>query len=291
VPGRAALCAGVLAALGSLALFAPAAPAAAGAAAPAYVAVGDSYAAGPGIPDQTLSPPGCLRSDHDYAHLVASSLGLSLHDASCAGATTADVTAAQSIPGGTNEPQDAALGRTTTAVTVQMGGNDIGFAAIIEGCATAWPFGSPCKNRYDPGGTDQLRTRIDATAPKVATDVRTIRALAPQATVFVVGYPDILPAAGLGCWPVMPFAFADISYLNGTEVALNAMLQRVAAANGAVYVDTYTPGADHNACTAPWTRWIEPIVPLAAAAPVHPNARGMQNVAAIVAGAMRARGL
>ncbi len=35
-----------------------------------YVGLGDSYAAGPLIPNQ-LSPLGCLKSDHNYAHLAA----------------------------------------------------------------------------------------------------------------------------------------------------------------------------------------------------------------------------
>jgi lysophospholipase L1-like esterase len=266
-------------------------PVAVAAAPVGYVAMGDSYAAGPLIPDQSLSPLGCLRSDHNYAHLAASALGLALTDVSCSGATTDDITAAQSTSIGTNPPQDTVLGPGTGVVTLQMGGNDIGFTSIIEGCATVWPFGSPCKNKYDPGGNDQLLARINATAPKIAAAIRTIKALATHATVFVVGYGDILPGSGIGCWPVMPFAFADISYLNGTELELNAMLAHQAAANGAVYVDTYTPSEGHNSCTAPWTRWIEPVVPLAAAAPVHPNATGMQNFATVVEGAMRSHGL
>jgi hypothetical protein len=44
-----------------------------------YAALGDSYTSGPFIPQQ-LQPYGCLRSDHNYAHLLASSLGLALQD-------------------------------------------------------------------------------------------------------------------------------------------------------------------------------------------------------------------
>jgi lysophospholipase L1-like esterase len=255
-----------------------------------YVAMGDSYAAGPIIPNQSLSPLGCLRSDHNYAHLSASALGLSLTDVSCSGATTADITQPQSTTIGINPAQDTALGAATNVVTMQMGGNDIGFTSIITGCATVWPFGSPCKDKYDPGGHDQLLARIDATAPKIAASIQTIKALAPRATVFVIGYGDILPGSGLGCWPVMPFAFGDVSYLNNTEVELNAMLATTAAANGAIYVDTYTPSKAHNTCTGS-ARWIEPIVPTTAAAPVHPNAVGMQNFATVVENAMRAHGI
>ena len=66
--------------------------AAASARAANYVALGDSYAAGPLIPNQLL-PLGCLKSDHNYAHLSAASIGLTLRDPSCSGATTDDMTA------------------------------------------------------------------------------------------------------------------------------------------------------------------------------------------------------
>ncbi len=256
-----------------------------------YVAMGDSYAAGPLIPNQSLSPLGCLRSDHNYARLSASALGLSLTDVSCSGATTTDISQPQSTTIGTNPAQDSVLGSATNVVTLQMGGNDIGFTSIIESCVAVLPFGSPCKNKYDANGNDQLLARINATAPKIAASLQTIKALAPQATVFVVGYGDILPGSGSGCWPVMPFAPNDISYLNTTELELNAMLATEAAANGATYVDTYTPSKAHNTCTGSGTRWIEPIVPTTAAAPVHPNAIGMQNFAAVVESVMRAHGI
>jgi hypothetical protein len=266
-------------------------PTTAGAQPLGYVAMGDSYAAGPLIPNQSLSPLGCLRSDHNYAHVSASALGLALTDVSCSGATTTNITQPQSTTVGTNPAQDSVLTSTTNVVTLQMGGNDIGFTSILEGCATVWPFGSPCKDKYDPNGNDQLLARINATAPKIAASILTIKARAPHAAVFVVGYGDILPSSGSGCWPVMPFAFGDVSYLNATEVELNAMLAAVAGANGATYIDTYTPSKAHNACTGSGTRWIEPIVPATAAAPVHPNALGMQNFAAVVEGVLRAHGI
>src|SRR4051812_18830766 len=41
---------------------------AAGASAADWAGLGDSYAAGPLIPNQQLNPLGCLRSDHNFAH-------------------------------------------------------------------------------------------------------------------------------------------------------------------------------------------------------------------------------
>ena len=78
---------------------------AAGASAANWAGLGDSYAAGPLIPNQQLNPLGCLRSDRNFAHLAAASLGRSLADVSCSGAKTDDMTAPQDVtPGPANPP-------------------------------------------------------------------------------------------------------------------------------------------------------------------------------------------
>src|SRR3954467_8740788 len=56
-----------------------------------YVALGDSYAAGPIIP-VPIKPWGCLKSSNNYAHMLASKYSLTLRDATCSGAETDDMT-------------------------------------------------------------------------------------------------------------------------------------------------------------------------------------------------------
>jgi GDSL-like Lipase/Acylhydrolase family len=270
--------AGLLVALAA----APAAAAAAG-----WVGLGDSYAAGPLIPNQSLSPLGCLRSDHNFAHLAAPQLGYSLADVSCSGATTDDMTQPQSTDAGTNPPQFNALSAATTRVSVQISGNDVGFTNILESCATANPFGHPCKDKFDSGGNDQIAARIAAAAPKVAAVLQGIHSRSPRARVLLVNYAAILPETGPGCWPTVPFAFQDVPYLRAKEKQLNAMLADEAGTNGATLVDDYTASIGHDACKSPTVRWVEPLVPTAAAAPFHPNARGEAGVAAVVVAAAR----
>jgi lysophospholipase L1-like esterase len=256
-----------------------------------YVALGDSYTAGPLIPNQSLSPLGCLRSSNDYPAVAARRLGIpaaDVRDISCSGADTADMTQPQGVTPGPNPAQFSALRADTAIVTVGIGGNDIGFSGIIEDCATLNPFGRPCRNDYVHDGQDELRNRIQATAPKVGAVVRGIRARSPYARILVVGYPAILPENNFGCWPVMPLTFTDVGYLRGIEKALNTMLANQAAINGARFVNTYTPSLGHDACSSPTTRWVEPVVPAAPAAPVHPNQRGMAGVGQIVANAIAA---
>jgi lysophospholipase L1-like esterase len=253
------------------------------------VGLGDSYAAGPLIPNQSLNPLGCLRSDKNYAHLAAAQLGKTLSDVSCSGATTADLYAAQDVtPGPANPPQLNALSASTQTVTLSIGGNDIGFTSIIENCAAPTPFGRPCQDKYNSGGVDQLAARIDATAPKVAAALQAIRQRAPSARVLVIAYEPILPETGSGCWPQVPLAWADVPYLRATEKRLNTMLANAAAANGARYVDTYTAAIGHDACKSSSTRWVEPLIPGNTAAPFHPNSRGMAGVTPTIVAAATA---
>jgi hypothetical protein len=53
--------------------------------------------------------------------------------------------------------------------------------------------------------------------------------------------------------------------------------------------DVYTPSIGRDACRDSGTRWVEPLITGNAAAPVHPNARGMDGMATVVAAAINAR--
>lgn len=248
-----------------------------------YVALGDSYTAGPGIPNQTSDSGGCGRSDHNYPHLVAAALAVTrFTDVSCGSATTDHMTGQQPLPGGlTNGPQLDALRPEVELVTLGIAGNDIGFGEIMLTCAThslLLPVTAPCRQHYTRNG-DELGRRIDLTAPKVAAVLAAIRERAPAARVLVVGYPVILPAAGPGCWPLMPVAVGDVVWLRTVQARLNAMLARQAAAAGATFVDTYTSSVGHDVCRLPGEKWVEGFLPTAPASPVHPNALGMANTA------------
>jgi hypothetical protein len=77
-----------------------------------YIALGDSYAAGPGIPTQFDVRSGCERSSHSYPVLAADHLELPpsrYRDASCSGAVVADLGAPQNTGSATVPPQLSAL--------------------------------------------------------------------------------------------------------------------------------------------------------------------------------------
>ncbi|MGW1027456.1 SGNH/GDSL hydrolase family protein [Streptomyces sp. NPDC002577] len=273
-----------------------------------YVALGDSYTAGPKIPDQTGKPAGCERSDHNYPALVAKELGLAaaeFRDVSCSGATISDLTAAQSTGDGVNPAQLSALSAGTRLVTIGIGGNDIGFASLVRQCVTAGaiyhvlgsgkyvPDDAPCSRRYVSEGTDEVRQRITTAGERLSEALKDVRRRAPKARVYVVGYPAILPSKEseeTGCGRDMGLAPGDVTFLHDEEQQLNAMLRRRAEAAGAGYVDTYTPSVGRDACAAEDTRWVEPLIPLNPAASVHPNERGERGMADAVLRALHAHG-
>src|SRR4051795_7797018 len=216
------------------------------AAADSYVSLGDSYVAGPVIPLQ-IKPWGCLKSDHNYAHLSAPTLGLTLRDPSCSGAETEDMTGVQGVGPDPTPPQFDALGSDTTLVTLGIGGNDIGFSSLAEDCFSTSPNGSPCHDKYVVNGVDEVSRRIADAAPKVASVLQGIHTRSPSARVFVVNYPAIFPDTGPGCWPQLPVADGDAAWLRDKEKELNQMLADQAAANGANLIDWYTASIGHDA--------------------------------------------
>jgi lysophospholipase L1-like esterase len=265
-----------------------------------YVALGDSYTAGPDIPVQGGTPAGCDRSSRNYPSLVAQSLGFKtdrVRDVSCSGATIADLTGSQSTSDGVNAAQLSALSSSTTLITLGVGGNDVDFAGVLTHCVEvdlipsllggSTAGSSPCQAYYTSGGTDQIEQKIRAAATSLADALGQISQRAPHASVFVVGYLDLLPSGGDSCADTLGITSGDLAFLNEEELRLNAMLQAGAKAAGAVYVNTYTPSQGHDACAEPSARWTEPLEPASPAAPLHPNARGEQGMADAVLGAIK----
>jgi hypothetical protein len=86
-------------------------------------------------------------------------------------------------PDGPNPPQFNSLAADTRAVSLSIGGNDIGFSEIAQNCITWNPFSSPCRDRYIVNGQDTISARSAATAPKVAVVIQGVRARSPQARI------------------------------------------------------------------------------------------------------------
>ncbi|MEP6843688.1 MAG: GDSL-type esterase/lipase family protein, partial [Pseudolysinimonas sp.] len=98
-----------------------------------YVAMGSSFAAGPGLGALAPgAPAGAGQSLRNYPHLVATELGLSLTDVSFSGATiTGLLNGETTIQGYRMPPQVDALTPDTRLVTITGGGNDVGYIGRI----------------------------------------------------------------------------------------------------------------------------------------------------------------
>jgi hypothetical protein len=196
--------------------------------------------------------------------------------------------------GGGNPPQLDALTPATTVVTLGIGGNDVDVVGVVISCLTLDmpdktaknPDPAPCRTQFTSGG-DQLAQRIQATSSEVTDTLAQIHERAPHARIYVVGYPELVPADGTACHHVLDLTPDDVVFLHDQEVRLNTMLRDRAKAAGAVYVDTYTPSIGRNACTDPTTRWVEPLVPASSGTTLHPNTRGEQGMADAVLAAMK----
>ncbi|GAA0932575.1 SGNH/GDSL hydrolase family protein [Nonomuraea longicatena] len=278
-----------------------------------YVALGDSWSADASLVDMTTEhvPSGCVQSSRNYPKQVAKALRVTtFRDATCAGATTAHLTAKQDVNrvkgliGGVNAPQFDRLRRTTDLVTLGIGGNDIGLAGAVRHCISLLPrlsfapaaslpapFGSPCRDRWVKNGVDTMSRDIRATEAKVVAAVKGIRQRSPRAHIMLVDYFAGLPEDG-GCYPYVPVTDVDMRYLSAKLRELNAALARAARATGATFVDTYTPSKGHDVCQPSSKRWIVGLLPLSTdplgpAVPFHPNQAGADYQARTVLATLR----
>jgi hypothetical protein len=189
-------------------------------------------------------------------------------------------------------PQFDALSPLTDVVTIGTGGNDNSlFMRALVSCsltdaADVVNIGSPCRLLDRNKFTDA----VSADAATVGDVIAGIHRRAPHATVFVVGYPDILPQQG-HCYPAMLLTTGDTSYLNGVERSLNAMLASEASAHDATFVDTFTPTIGHDVCAPVADRWVNPLIDHGGGTAVHPTAAGAAETATLVEQAMAAKGL
>ncbi len=231
-----------------------------------YVAMGDSFAAGPGIlPYVTGSPSNCGRSTRNYASLFAERSGLDLVDVSCGGAQTKHFTEVQ----GGNDPQFDALSADTDVVTFgTMGGNDIGLVGLAMSCVTG-----TCT---PAAGTDPLQEEFDQLASDLSTDLADAQTRAPNARILVVGYGTYLPPTG--CAGAVPgVSEAEAAYLQSQIDRLSDLLDDTAAQAQVEFIDMRTiPGVlEHTACAVPHKQWIRALNTYNDGVQLHPSYCGM----------------
>jgi lysophospholipase L1-like esterase len=252
---------------------------------PTYVALGDSYTAAPGVP-QTEQETGCLRSNGNYASLVANQLESDFVDVSCSAATTVALAGAQHSADHVYPPQFAALSADTSLVTLGIGGNDLElFQTMVGTCGQfglSDPDGSPCRDYMKDAGKklDLLVEKIDKISGRVKAALKGIHDRAPQARVILVGYPQPVPAKGT-C-RILPIAKGDYPYVRGIVVKLNNALRTAAKKAKADFIDMVKASKGHDICAGS-DAWVNGVnTDLMRALAFHPFAEEQQAVADLI---------
>ena len=167
-----------------------------------YVAIGDSFAAGMGAGAEQGK---CRLSANAYPSVFARKAGIDLVvNAACAGATTSDLLKHQLI----------ALDDRTDLVTVSIGGNDLGVAAIAGDCAAGKAIA--CRNQVTAALSllNVLPDRLDTVYSAVAQ-------AAPNARIVVTGYTLLYDSSD-------PSAsdFQTAAAINAATLGLNEVIRQ-----------------------------------------------------------------
>lgn len=228
-----------------------------------YVALGDSFAAGYGLP--TKSDPAsqaCSRSNLSYPELLNGLPRLKKLDfEACSGSTIADVAAGQL----------GAVGPDARTVTLTVGGNDVGFGALT--CLQ--------EDSCDPDAiAAQAEAALRTLGSKLSGLIAGIATRAPNARIFVTGYPELFGSGArvFGTKTACPVSLADRSLVNGLTAQLNAVISATVSAVRAggvkaTYVSVAGAFDGHGVCDsrAPFISSV-----------LHPNAAGQLAYAAVL---------
>ena len=220
----------------------------------------------------------------------------------CSGATTANVERGGDVQNGEPATQldQGALTAETDLVTITIGGNDAGFADVLDLCFRHACM-SPTYRPYDPDQTykEWLEAELDALWDELNATFSEIREASPDAAVAVLGYPRLFPSSPeeQNCFKLNPWD-GEQNDLNDLGDQLDDVIAREAAAVGAVFLPVAPHFATHEVC-GNGGEWIngpaaEPAInfpPIDAKdLAFHPNRDGQREYAALVNGLLVASG-
>jgi lysophospholipase L1-like esterase len=197
----------------------------------------------------------CVSSPNAYPDVFASAAGIDLiANTSCSGATTADLLKRQLI----------ALDDRTDLVTVSVGGNDLGVAALAADCSA----GKAVACRTELSSALSL---LNVLPERLASVYTAIAQAAPNARIVVTGYATVYDASD-------PSAsdFGIAAAINAATVGLNEVIKSAVDEQRSKEVPITFVGVDfdgHGIGTAhPW-------VNTTGYTAFHPNAAGYKEYA------------
>lgn len=235
-----------------------------------YIALGDSVAAGVGLPDYSDSSA-CNRTKQAYPVVVAQQLNLQLRSVACSGATTQ-----QGLLG----PQDvnqlmvpAQIGAAASSgkpklITITIGANDLDWTELLQTCHVGL-CGTPAQTAVVKAGAASAGTQVSAALAKLKADFPV-----QPPIVLVTGYyqlfgatltPDCVEQQGLDA--------TELAWVQSLQTSLNTSLQAAVKPFSFVHFVPVDFSGHQLCATDPWVQG------LAAKAPFHPSVAGQAALA------------
>jgi len=258
-----------------------------------YVALGDSYSAGEGVPPyrpgtDTLRDR-CHRSTRAYSRLVSRAglvpgVRFSTSFYACSGATTANVLSTSRFG---EQPQITrpAL-RRAHLVTISIGGNDAGFSRVVAACSRLAPracYRGPTATKL-LAGIENLRGTLSSTYDAIRAEA------APGAKIIVLDYPNLFPTHSCGKLRSL-FPLKAQAFLRRAGAVLDDTIRLAAGDAHVQFVDVRAAFAGHELCSS--DEWLDFLVAprrhrvTAVTGSFHPNARGQAAYARVLLGVLR----
>lgn len=269
-----------------------------------YIALGDSFASGEGawdyedgtdfddrddlwpFNDDEEDHNRCHRSKNAYSQILAADNDFAEGDGfvACSGAQIDDFNDPNDSHTGEN-PQLEALDENTSLVTLSVGGNDLGFADVLQDCILNGEGGvgfvDSCQEKHDQRITD----RLPELREELITLYRQAKAKAPNARIIVVGYPPLFVENPDDDYGNLLFA-EDQEWMNDRAGDLNATLASAAEEAGVEFVDPTGAFRGHGlGSDDPWFNdldWGGPGMMLVDPSSFHPNAKGHEAFARLI---------
>ena len=275
-----------------------------------YLALGDSFSAGEGLPPYRPgsgdAPKACHQSANAYARRMRFSPPRLPDFRACSGARLADIKAGvtnlrRAHHGHTQLDKPPAADRVGL-ITITISGNDMEFSEVLKHCA--WESHCVKKSASFTNGvpvSTWARTRLSAIGEGLDALFKGLRSDFPEARIIVMGYPDLfaengssLGGADLACAFVgSRWAADERRDLLRIETALNDRIRARAVAHQLEYVSMESTFLLHEPCgrSGEWVRFVSTnlrsglgdIRRLADPGIFHPTSAGQSAMARMIA--------
>jgi lysophospholipase L1-like esterase len=225
-----------------------------------YVALGDSYTVAVGTRTYDDPDDACRRGPTSYPRLwAAAHPDTAFVEAACSGATTTDLM----------NSQIGQLTADTTLVTIQIGGNDVGFVDVLKNCILTVDD-DDCL-----AGVEAAKAKATSTlSPALSKTYAAVRAAAPSAKVVVVGYPRLYTIGG-DCG-ILGLSDKERTSLNSAADLLAEIISARSQEAGFTFLDARPVFDPHTICSD-GTEWVNSLEWDKINESYHPNVEGHRD--------------